>query len=135
MEQVGIHAIGRTAFFLHLYRNAVHFGILQKLLAGRKIPFAPRRNHANIRLQRVVAQFKTHLVIAFSGCTVRNSVRASLESNLNLALRYQRPRDTGPEEIFALINSIGSEHWKNIIADKFLTKILNEDLLHTEPFG
>ena len=59
---------------------------------------------------------------------------ACRKAGVVLALGYQRPGNTGAEEIFALVHRIRPEHGKNIVADKFLAQILNEDLLHTQLF-
>ena len=62
------------------------FGIGDKFFAGVQIPFPPRRDHANIRIAGIIAQFKPHLIIAFAGGAMAYGIGTRRRGNFNLAL-------------------------------------------------
>ena len=64
----------------------VALGVVNGVFAGNDIPFAPWGDHGQMRRQSLVRQLKTHLVVAFSGRTVRQSVATRLQSHLHLQL-------------------------------------------------
>ncbi len=131
MQQVRVHRVRRAAAaVLHLDGYAVRLRIGEQLLARGQVPLAPRREHADVRLERVVSKLETDLVVALAGCPVRDGIGAGRARDLDLALGDQRPRNRGPEQVLALVDRIGAEHRKHEITDEFLAQILDEDLLH-----
>src|SRR5258707_4894349 len=63
---------------------------------------------------------------------MRHRVGAELLGDFDLFLRDQRPRDRGAEQILPLIDRIGAEHRKYVVADEFLAYILDEDILRLD---
>ena len=78
---------------LHLYWDAVLFRIGEQLFTREQIPLAPRRNDFDIRVQRIGAELKAHLIIALAGRAVRDGAGTGHGSNFDQALGDQRARD------------------------------------------
>ena len=108
------------------------FGEFEQLGAAGQIPFPPRRDHLDVGLERIIGEFETHLVVALAGRAMGDRVGADLLGDLDLLLGDQRPRDGGAQQIDALIQRIGAEHGKDIVADEFLAQILDEDVLRLD---
>ena len=83
-------------------------------------------------IERVVAEFEAHLIVAFAGGAVTHRVGARLARNFDLALGDQRPCDRGAEQVFALVNRVGTEHREHEVAHEFLAQILDEDFPDAE---
>src|SRR5205085_10404414 len=49
------------------HRYLVRFGIFDQAGAAGEIPFAPRRNHADIGRERIITELEADLVIALAG--------------------------------------------------------------------
>ena len=129
VQQIGINTEGRFATLILGDGDLVFFGEFDQARAAGQVPFAPGRDDLHIRLQRVIAEFKPHLVIALAGRAMRHRISAHGFGDFNLALGDQRARDGGAEQIHALIQRIGAEHGEDEIADEFFPEIINEDVL------
>ena len=70
-----------------------------------EVPFAPRRDHLHVGLERIVGELEAHLVVALAGRAVRDRVGADLLGDLDLLLGDQRPRDRGAEQILPLVDA------------------------------
>ena len=132
MQQIGIHAEGRFAALILRDRDLVFFGELDQARAAGQVPFAPGGDYLHIRLQRVVAQFKPHLVIALAGRAMRHRISAHGFGNFDLALGDQRAGDGSAQQIHPLIQRIGAEHGKDEIADEFFPQIIHEDVFRLD---
>ena len=131
MQQVGVHRVGRAAAaVLHLDGYAVLLRVRQEFFARVQVPLAPRREHLDAGLERVIAELEADLVVALAGRAVGHRVGAGLARDLDLALGDQRPRDRRAEQVLAFIDRVGAKHGKNEIAHEFLTQIVDVDLLH-----
>ena len=135
MQQVGVHGIRRAVSLIHLNRNALLRRISQQLLAGSQIPDAPGRDHGDIGLQGVGAQFKAYLVVAFAGGAVSHSVCPALCGNLHETLGDERTGDGCAQQVFALIQRIGSEHREDEIRCELFAQVVNVDFFHAHRFG
>ncbi len=84
------------------------FGELDHLRARGELPLgiAPRRDHPDAGLERVVRELEPHLVVALAGRAVRDGVGAGRARDLDLALGDERPRDRRAEEIDALVERV-----------------------------
>ncbi len=58
------------------HRDAVSFGVGERVLARADVPLAPRRDHRELRRQRQVGQLEAHLVVALAGAAVSQRVGA-----------------------------------------------------------
>ncbi len=111
------------------------FRVSQELFPGSKIPFTPGGDDADIGLQSVIAKLKAHLIIALACSPVGDRIRLCFPRNLDLAFGNQRARNTGTQQIFPLINRVGTKHGKNKITRKLFAKIFYEYLLNAELFS
>ena len=66
---------------------------IEKRLPRLELPLAPRRDHRDVRVQRVIAQFKANLIVALARCAVANCIRACFVRDLDLAFGDKRPGD------------------------------------------
>ena len=128
---------GRLAALVLGDRDLVLLGEVDQLLAALEFPLAPRCDHADVGLQRIIAELEAHLVVALAGRAMADGVRAHRPRNLDLALGDQRPRDRRAEQIVALVLRVGAEHREDEVADELLAQILDEDVfrLHAEHLG
>ena len=113
--------------------DAVLVGVREQLLARQQVPFAPRRDDADVRLERVRAELEADLVVALAGGAVRDRVGAGLRRDLDEPLGDQRARDRRAEQVLALVDGIGAEHRKHEVADEFLAQVLDVDVLFVTP--
>ena len=74
--------------------------------------FTPRRNHAQLRRQRRIDAFKSHLIIAFASATVGHGVALFFQRAHDLRLRNARTRDAGAKKVAPLIHGARHDHWK-----------------------
>ena len=105
------------------------FSKLDEFGAREQIPLAPRGNHLDVRLQSIIGQLKTHLVVALARGAVAHSISARGAGNLNLTLGNQRAGNGGAEQINPFIQGVGAEHGEHIVAHKFFAQIINVDFL------
>ena len=108
-------------------------GEVDQLLAAGELPFAPRRDHADVGLERIIAELEADLVVALAGGAVADRVGADLPRDLDLALGDQRPGDRGAEQILALVERVGAEHREDVVADELLPEVVDEDVLGLDP--
>ena len=101
--------------------------------AAGQIPFAPRRDHLDVGVQRIGRQFEAHLIIALARRAMRHRVGAGFLGDLDQPLRNQRPRDRGAEQVIALVPRIGAHHREDEIADEFLFQIVDIDMFGLDP--
>ena len=111
------------------------FGIGNEFFAALQIPFAPGRNHLNLGIAGIIAKLKAHLVIALAGRAMTYRIGAGGGGNFNLPFGDKRPRNGGAEQINAFIKRIGAKHREDIIADKFLAQVFDENLFNAQHFG
>src|ERR1700731_289837 len=105
---------------------------MNERLPRAQVPFPPRRNHRDIRLEGVIGKLEAHLVVAFAGRSVSDGVGTDLLRNLDLALRDEGPCDGSAEQVLALIERIGAEHGKYVIANELLAQILDKDVFRLD---
>ena len=132
MQQVGVGRERRLAALVLGDRDLVRFGERDQRLARAQVPFAPRRNDGDVGLERVVAELETHLVVALAGRPVGDRVGPDPLGDLDLLLGDQRARDRGAEQVLALVQRVGAEHGKHVVAYEFLAQVLDEDVLRLD---
>ena len=137
VQQIGVDRERRFAALVLGDRDLVLLGEVDQRLAAREVPFAPRRDHPDVGLQRIIAELEADLVVALAGRAVTDRVGADLPRDLDLALGDQRPGDRGAEQILPFVERVGAEHREDEVADELLAQILDEDVLrlHAEHLG
>ena len=105
------------------------FGPCDQCGAAGQIPFAPRGDDLDARLQRIGGKFKAHLIVALAGSAVGDSVGTGLAGDLDEALGNERPGDRGAEQVIAFVAGIGAHHREHEIAHEFLAQVVDVDVL------
>ena len=132
VQQVGVDRERRFAALVLGDRDLVLLGEFDQPGARGQVPFAPRRDHRHVGLERIIGQLEAHLVVALAGRAMSNGVGADLLGDLDLLLGDQRPRDRGAEQVLALVHRVGAEHRKDVVAHEFLAQVLDEDVLRLD---
>ena len=104
-------------------------GIDDQLRPQIQIPHPPRRDHPDVRLQRIVGELEADLVVALAGGTVTDGIGTDRAGDLDLPLGDQRPGDRSAEQVHSLVKRVRPEHRKDVVADEVLAQVLDEDLL------
>src|SRR5580704_12074333 len=89
----------------------------------RPIGTPPRRDDLQVRREPRKGQLEAHLVVAFAGRAMRDSVGTFRARNLDQFLRDDWSRDRGAEQVVALVNGARAEHREYEIASEFLAQI------------
>ena len=100
--------------------------------AAGQVPFAPWGDDLDVRLQRVIAELETDLIVALAGRAMGDRIGADLLGDLDLPLGDQRARDRGAQQVLALIQRVGAEHREDEVADEGLAQVVDEDFLDAE---
>ena len=105
MQEVFIDRIGLS----RRERNwdVVGLGVLEQARARSQIPLPPRRNHLDPRVERVVGELETDLVVALARRSMGNVRGPFPMRNLKLFFGNQRPGDRCAEEISPLVDGVG----------------------------
>jgi hypothetical protein len=82
----------------------------EKVGPGFEGPVPPRRDHLDVRVERIGGELKANLVIALAGRAMGNRIGAGFFGDLDQPLGDQRTGNRGAEQVDAFINGIGSEH-------------------------
>src|SRR6059058_338991 len=127
MQEVGVDRERRFAALVLGDRDLMLLGEVEQRLAARELPLAPGGDHLDVRLESIISELETHLVVSLAGRSMADRVGADRPRDVDLALRDQRARDRGSEEIVALILGVRTEHREDEVADEFLAQILDED--------
>ena len=135
VQQIGVHRERRVAALVLRHGDLVLLGEIEQRVAALELPFAPGRDHLDVRLQRVIGHLEAHLIVALARGAVTDGVGADFTGDLDLALGDQRPRDRRAEQIDALIDGVGPEHREDVVAHEFLAQILDIDLLDAHHLG
>ena len=109
VQQVGVGREGRLAALVLGDRDLVLLGEGDQRVARGEFPFAPRRDHLDVGLQRVSRELETDLVVALAGRAMGDRVGAGRAGDLDQPLGDQRARDRGAEQIQAFVLRIGPE--------------------------
>ena len=127
VQQVGVGGVRRFVARAARDGNAVFLRIDHEALARVQVPFPPRRDHADVRVEGVGAELESDLVVAFSGGPVSDRVGAALRRDLHQTLGDEGPGDGSAEQILALVDRVGPEHGKHEVAGELLPQILDVD--------
>ena len=92
---------------------------VDSIFAGTDVPFTPGHNNSQLRSKSFNAEFKTNLVVAFTGSAVSNSVSAFFQCNLNQFFGNHRTRKRSAEQIFLFINGTCFNNRPYIIGNEF----------------
>ncbi len=86
MQQVRIHRKRRFAALVLGNRNLVFLSEIKQFRPAGQIPFPPRRDHLDIRVQRISGQFETNLIVALARRPMRHRIRTGFFGDLDKTL-------------------------------------------------
>ncbi len=128
VQQVGVHRERRLALLVLGDRNLMLAGERQQILAALEAPFAPRCDDLDRRIERVIGQLESDLVVALAGRAMTDRVGANLVGDLDLPFGDQRPRDRGAEQVLPLVQGIRAKHREDVVANKLLAQVIDENI-------
>ena len=124
--------IGRERAFAALvlgHSDLVLFRPCDQRGAAGQVPFAPRGNDRDVRVERIGREFEADLVVALARGTMRDRISIGFPRDFDQAFGNQRPRDAGAEQVVAFIPSIGTHHREDEVAHELLAQVLDVDVL------
>ena len=133
VQQIRVNREGRIAALVLGDWNLVGFCKFQQLGAAGQIPFAPRRDHLDRRVQGIGRQLEPDLIIALAGRPMGHGIGPGFMRNPHQMLRNQRPRDRGAKQIQPFVKCIGPEHRKDEIPHELFAHIHDVDILGLDP--
>jgi len=80
MQEVGIGGEGAFAALILWNVNLMRFGPCDQRGSAGQIPFAPRGDHFDVRVERIGAKFEANLIIAFTRRAMGNRISAGASS-------------------------------------------------------
>src|SRR5580658_6198295 len=95
VPQIAVAAVNLGAARLNL--NPVLLGVIQAILARLRRPLPPRRDDLQLRSQRLISQFKSHLIVTLARASMRESRRAFAQRNFHLMLRNHGTSERSPK--------------------------------------
>ena len=105
--------------------NVVLLRIRDQIHATFEVPLAPRSNDFDVRLKRVIRQLETHLIVAFAGRAVRDSVSAFFARDLDLVFCDHRTGERSAHQIHAFVNRIRFDGGPDVVAHKLFAQIFD----------
>ena len=102
-------------------------GVSNRVFARADIPFTPRSDNFEARVERHDGEFEAHLVVALAGRAVRDRVRANFVSHVHKMFGDQWARDGRAEQIFMFVYRAHFQHRKKIIAGEFLFHVVQHE--------
>src|SRR4029077_21137675 len=96
-----------------------------QIAAPGEFPLAPRRNYFDVRLQGVVGEFKSHLIVSLAGRAMCNSVRAFTTRNFNLAFGNYRTGEGSAEQVNPFVKCVSLNGRPDIFFDELFAQIVD----------
>jgi hypothetical protein len=107
------------AFHRRLDGDVVLGGVIERIAAPADRPLAPRRNDAQLGIERHHRQLEAHLVVALAGGAVRDGVGAFEFGDLDQLLGDQRAGEGGAEQVVALVDGASLHRGEDVVGEKF----------------
>ena len=106
-------------------RHVVCARVFDGVFARNDVPFAPRRDHRQLRRQRLVGELEAHLVVALAGAAVGQRVAAGGQRHFHLLLGQQRPCDGCAQQVLVLVDAAGAHQLPEVLGDELLAHVLD----------
>ena len=116
VQEVGVDREGRLAALVLGHRDLVLLGEVDEVGARLEVPFAPRRDDLDVRVERIGGELEAHLVVALAGGAVGDGIGAGLMRDLDQPLGDQRPGDRRAEQVDALVEGVHAHHREDEVA-------------------
>ena len=132
VQEVGVHGVGRLLPPVVVHGNLAALAPRHQRLPRGEVPLPPRGDHADVGIERIGAEFETHLVVALARGAVGDSLGAGLRGDLDEPLGDERSRDARAQQVLALVDGVRAEHRVDEVRHELLRQVLNVDLLDAE---
>ena len=126
----GVRLLGRC-----VHRDALRVHVRDEIFAALEFPFAPGRDHLQVRRERRVRQLEADLIVAFTGTAMRERVGADPLGYGDLVCRGERPCHRRAEEIGARVDGAGAQRGEDKIADELLAQVLHDAVVGAGALG
>ena len=126
VPQIAIAAVNLFAAGGH--GNSALLGVVETVFARLQIPLAPRRDHFQLRSQRLIGKFKADLIVALAGAAVCDRGCAFAQRHFHLVLGDYRPRQRGSQQIFMLVHCTCLQRRKHVSGQKLLAHVFDDHL-------
>ena len=107
------------------YRNTVSLGIGDEIRAPAEFPFAPRRDHFDVRLQGIISEFESHLIVTLARGPMSNCVRALFSRDLDLSFGDHRARQRRAHQVHPFIDRVRFYRRPDVIAHELFAQIFD----------
>ena len=104
-------------------RDSVLSSVILEVCAASELPFTPRGHGLNFGAQRVGGQLEAHLVVAFSGCSVRNRHGTFFFGNVNHRFGNEWAGNAGSQQVITLVQGARAHHGEHKITHKFFFEV------------
>ena len=121
MPHVAVHGIVMVMGYRN--GNVVSSSVVDFLVTRTQLPFTPRSNNSQIRVQSFYRQLETNLVITLAGSTVSDSVSAFSLSDFYQFFSDQRTSKGSTQQVFLFINSASLNGGPYIILNELFLQI------------
>ena len=115
--------------------NSVLLRVAERVLARHDVPFAPRRDHRELRREREIGELEAHLIVALAGAAVRERIGAEPFGAPHLTGRDQGSRQRGAEQVAALVDGSGAQRGEAEVAHERQAQVLHHHVARAELAG
>src|SRR5687768_10509530 len=106
-------------------RNATLLRVRDRILAAADVPFAPWRDHREVRRKGSEGQLEADLVVPLAGAPMGERIGTDRTSDLHLAARDERTRHRRPEEVLAVVDGTCAKRRPNEGLYELVPKVLD----------
>ena len=120
VPEIAVHAVNVLFGYGHVYaarRRVVNF-----ILAGFYIPYAPGRYYFQVGSKRFNGQLKTHLVVALAGAAVADGVGTFLDGDVGQSLCDAGTCKAGAQQI-VLVLGAELQGGEDVVLDEVLLQV------------
>ena len=123
VPQIPVAAVNLLAARRHW--NPMLLGVIEAIFARLQRPLPPRRNDLQLRSQRLVRQFKPHLIVALARASMSDGRRTFAQRHFHLMLRNHRTRQRSSQQILVLVNRPGLQSREYVASQELFAQIFD----------
>ena len=101
--------------------------VVDRVLAGEP-PHTDRREHLEVRCERAHRHLEAHLVVPLARATVGDGVGTVLAGRADEVARDDRARQRGDEWVLALVERVGLERGRDVVAGELVLRVDDDRL-------
>ena len=115
---------GIVGFTIDFQGNVMFFRVFDLFLTALDVPFTPGSDDGHVGGKRFDRQFKTNLVVSFSGATVADCISTLGKCDLCQTFRNWRTCQRCAQQVF-FVHSAGFDGRNDVFVDKFICQIFH----------